>query len=226
MGLNQIASLINSPFTILVIFAILVAAARPDRDPEGEGLYAVYLAGASIASLYIGLVAAASLGQAITRFQVGNTPGNQTLNSTAPYGYFFDDASASTIAAYGTVVVIAAIVFGFHAQRRRELGQGDRPPDDVVERVERAYLAGVCFAMVSLALTAAIGAGSSAVTFFSPPNHGDYARDLAGGTLLSDGGLVLVAFLIFRSRFWAIRRGQLEHDGEEPDLPLADLDAS
>ena len=67
----------------------------------------------------------------------------------------------------------------------------------------------------------ALVAAAAGYTFLSPPNHGDEVRDLAGGQLLSYGGLVVIAFFIFRARFWSIRGLDPEADNGEP--PLAEL---
>jgi hypothetical protein len=76
----------------------------------------------------------------------------------------------------------------------------------------------VCFAMVSLAAVAAVVAGAAGYNFFSQPiaaGNGDRIRDLAMGSLLSYGGLVLVAGLVFRTNFWAIR-GNDETPDDDP----------
>ena len=47
MNAYRLATLVGIPITVLVVFAILAVAARPDRNPDGNGVYAVYLGLAS-----------------------------------------------------------------------------------------------------------------------------------------------------------------------------------
>ena len=75
--------------------------------------------------------------------------------------------------------------------------------------------------MLSIGLAASTVAGTNIVIFLAPPNHGDFARDIAGGTALSYGLIALVAFFIFRARFWGIRGQEPEANDGEP--PLAEL---
>ena len=47
MNAYQLATPVGIPITVLVVFANLAIAARPDRDPDGNGVYALYLGLAS-----------------------------------------------------------------------------------------------------------------------------------------------------------------------------------
>jgi hypothetical protein len=108
--------------------------------------------------------------------------------------------------------VLAGIGFGFHHQRRAELRTTAQYVDSTAERIDHAYDAAVCFAMVVLILVSGLSAGLAGYTFFSPPGHGDVVRDVAGGQALTYGGLALAAWLIFRARFWAIRGGRPDRE--------------
>ena len=144
----QLATTIGLPTTALVVMVFFLVIARPDRDHEGNGVYAAYLATASVISLCVLLISATA-------------------------------------------------------------------------RVDRAADAAICFTMIVLMFIGALVAAAAGYTFFSPPNHRDEIRDLSGGQLLSYGGLVVVAFFIFRARFWGIRGQDPEAGDGEP--PLAEL---
>ena len=215
MTTYTIATLIGIPVTVLLVFGILIVAARPDREPNGDGVYAAYLGLASIAALYFGLIAAGSLGEAITIFLVGKDPspgfGNSLLSLSD------SQSSGANVVAFAVGTVVAAIVYGFHSRRRHELIESCH--DRVLMPVDSAYLATVCFAMLSIVLAASTVAGTNIVIFLAPPNHGDFARDIAGGTALSYGLIALVAFFIFRARFWGIRGQEPEANDGEPGSP-------
>ena len=119
MTTYTIATLIGIPVTVLLVFGILIVAARPDREPNGDGVYAAYLGLASIAALYFGLIAAGSLGEAITIFLVGKDPspgfGNSLLSLSD------SQSSGANVVAFAVGTVVAAIVYGFHSRRRHEL---------------------------------------------------------------------------------------------------------
>jgi hypothetical protein len=63
----QAATTIGMPITVVIVMVLLIVVARPDRDPDGDGLYAVYLATVSLTTLYILLVSATGLAESIAR---------------------------------------------------------------------------------------------------------------------------------------------------------------
>lgn len=210
----QLITNIGAPLTVLLVFALLVVLARPDCD--SDGVYAVYLGAASLASLYMLLVMTAAGIQAVgEHFARGRESGFDQISVTS-FDFMFGDNSNATLGATAAAVVFAAIVFGFHTQRRRELRAAHQDQASGATRVDRAYLASVCFAMVTIVLQSAILIGGSAIAFFDTKQ--DYSRDVAAGTLIGYGLAALVAFLIFRTHFWAIR-------GRSPDPTGAATDA-
>lgn len=227
----QIAATIGIPVTVLVVLVLLIAVARPDRDPDGDGLYAVYLAAVSVTTLYMMLVSLAALGEGISEHFAISEQESSLIGETGSSSSYFIlglvQGSDASIAAFAALALFGAIGFGFHHQRRAELRTKLEFTGSAAERVDRAHDAAVCFAMIVLIFIGALIAGVAGYTFFAPPNHGDTVRDVAGGQLLSYGLLVLVAFLIFRSRFWAIRGGRPESDGEDDDInrvPVVEID--
>jgi hypothetical protein len=217
----QFASVIAIPVSVLLVAVTLIAFARPDAD---EGPYAAYLALVSLLSLYLLLLALAALGEAIGQhLVVGDDPYRSGIGSSGSldvYYSLFTNGGAAAIAGFATVAAVAAAAFGFHRRRRTEL-LSDAVTGGTVDRIDRAYRGAVCFAMVSLAAVAAVVAGTAGYNFFSQPiaiADGDRIRDLAMGSLLSYGGLVLVAGLVFRANFWAIRGND-----EETEVTPAEL---
>jgi hypothetical protein len=205
----QVVSVIGIPLTVLLVGVTLIAFARPDPD---DGPYAAYLALASLLSIYLLLLALAATGEAIGQHLVlgDDDPFRSdlgSLNSLSVYYSLFTTGGAAAIAGFATVAAVAGGSFGFHHRRRTEL-LVEAPEGGTVDRIDRAYRGAVCFAMLSLALVAALVAGAAGYNFFAQPiagGDGDRLRDLAMGSLLAYGGLVLVAGLVFRANFWAIR---------------------
>ncbi|MBK5288324.1 MAG: hypothetical protein JJE46_07645 [Acidimicrobiia bacterium] len=208
----QFISNIGAPATVLLVVALLMVLARPDRDTGGDGAYAVYLSAASLAALYMLLVMTAAGIQAIAEhFARGRANGFNNVSITS-FDLFFGDNSNATIGATAAAIVVAAIVYGFHTRRRRELRTVEGHEASGVARVGRAYLGSVCFAMVTILLESAILIGGSAIAFIDTSN--DRSRDIAAGTLIGYGLVALVAFLIFRSHFWAFRGTPGDNIGE------------
>ena len=202
MSTFQYISDAGAPLVVLVIFVLLMAVARPDRDSDGDGVYAVYLSGASLTALYTLLVFGAGLVQAVAE-EFARASTATGIDSPFRFGSAPGDGSTAAIGALGTALVLAAIVYGFHTQRRRELQAIEGNETGASGRIGRAYLASVCFAMVMIVLRSALVAGVAAVEFIDTTD--DHTRDIAAGTLIGNGLAALAAFLIFRSHFWAIR---------------------
>ena len=220
----QLATTIGLPTTALVVMVFLLVIARPDRDPEGNGVYGAYLATASVISLYVLLISAAALGEAVTQDLVGSAQ-SSALDGASPTSSYFLlqllQGGEASIAIYAVIAALAAIIYLFHHRRRAELRASANFSGSAAARVDRAADAAICFTMIVLMFIGALVAAAAGYTFFSPPNHRDEIRDLSGGQLLSYGGLVVVAFFIFRARFWGIRGQDPEAGDGEP--PLAEL---
>jgi hypothetical protein len=202
----QLTTFVGLPLVIVFVASVLLAFARPDRG-DGDGLYASYLAVARLFGVYMGLLAAAGLAEAISqRIVLGEPAGeaNQFSGLSRIYTSLIDDGGGAPIGAFATLLVLMIVVYVYHARRASELATEQDP---AAIRVERAYAGAVCFAMLSLVISAGLVAGAAGYDFFSEPiaTSNDHLRDLAMGALLVYGGLVLVAGLIFRANVWAIR---------------------
>lgn len=223
MSSLQFVSIVSIPVTVLLVAVALIAFARPDSD---DGVYAAYLALASLSSLYLLLLTLAASGESVAQQLVLRDARDAELGSPGSldaYFSLFTSGGASAIAAFASVAAVMAGSFGFHARRRAEL-VATTAPGGTVDRVDRAYRAAVCFAMVSLAAVGGLLAGNAGYNFFSQPfaaANGDRVRDLAMGSLLAYGALVLAAGLVFRANVWAIRGNDRTRDD---DLAIADVD--
>jgi hypothetical protein len=206
MSALQLSTFVGIPLVVLIVALALLAFARPDRD-HGNGVYASYLALIRVFSLYIGLVAAAGLGEAVSQRLVlgegGTTEDRFSSSLPSVYISFVNDGDGAAIAAFATVLTLMVVAFAYHHRRARELAtEGDA----AARRVERAYSGALCFAMVAIIVSAGLIAGTSGYNFFAEPITSDeHLRDLSMGALLVYGALVLVAGLVFRANFWAIR---------------------
>jgi hypothetical protein len=224
MSSLQFISVVGIPVTVLLVAVALIAFARPDAD---EGIYPAYLALVSLLSIYLFLLALAALGESIAQHLVLGDARDADLGSTGSFGVYyslFASGGASAIAAFAALTVLMGASLGFHTQRRAEL-LAVVPRGSTPERIERAYRAAVCFAMVSLVAVGGVLAGNAGYNFFSQPvagGRGDELRDLAMGSLLAYGGLVLVAGLIFRANVWAIRGN--DESSIDPDADLVEMD--
>ena len=209
MSAFQITSIIGVPLAVLFVTIVLLAFARPDRD-EDNGVYAAYLAIASVFSLYLGLLALAALGEAITQYLViGTDPSNGELANPvagrAALNHVVGGNGAESIAAFAALAGLMAIAYAYHARRRSELIASETT-SPTVANVDRAYRAGACFAMLSLITIGAVIAGASGYDFFSQPvGSTAQLRDFAMGSLVTYGGLVLLAGAVFRLNVWGIR---------------------
>ncbi len=224
MSAFQLTTIVGIPLAVLFVAVVLLGFARPDRD-EDHGIYASYLALASVFSLYVGVLAVAALGEAIGQhLAVGDDPSRDLMNDDGVWRTYFQlvaNGGPSTIAAFATLTALMAGVFTYHARRRRELAAAEHP-HLAIARIDRAYRASVCFAMVSLIAIGALVAGSAGYDFLAEPvgSSGEF-RDQSMATLLAFGGLVLAAGLVLRANLWAMRGGAGEAEGE-PEL--ADLE--
>jgi hypothetical protein len=222
MSSLQFVSVLAIPVTVLLVAVTLIALSRPDPD---EAVYASYLALVSLLSLYLLLLALAALGESVGQHLVLDPARDSELGSPGSldvYFSLFTRGGGSAIAAFATVSAVMAASFGFHQRRRTEL-LATSTPGGTADRVDRAYRGAVCFAMVSLAALGALLAGNAGYNFFSQPvsvSTGDQVRDLAMGSLLSYGALVLVAGLVFRANVWAIRG---KDETPDDDVTLAEM---
>lgn len=222
MSSVQFASVLAIPLTVLLVAVALIALARPDPD---EAVYATYLALVSLLSLYLLLLALAALGESVGQHLVLDPARDSELGSSGSldvYFSLFTRGGGSAIAAFATVAAVMAASFGFHHRRRTEL-LATSTPGGTADRIDRAYRGAVCFAMVSLAALGALLAGNAGYNFFSQPvstASGDQVRDLAMGSLLAYGALVLVAGLVFRANVWAIRGND---ETPDDDVTLAEM---
>lgn len=223
MSTFSLTSFIGVPLAVLFVTVVLLAIARPDRD-EDNGAYAAYLALASVFSLYLGLLALAALGDAISQYLVvGPDPanGDQLIQGTLRGSIaLMTMGGASSIAACATLAALMGIAYGYHARRRAELmaAAADAP---TIVNVDRAYRGDVCFAMLSLIAIGALVAGSSGYEFFAEKiGSSDQLRDLAMGSLVTYGALILVAGAVFRLNVWGIRGGDaMTNDGSTRRRP-------
>ena len=214
--------MIGIPVTVLLVAVTLIAIARPDPD---DGPYAAYLALASLLSIYLLLLALTATGEALGQHLV--------MGDDDPFRS--DIGSVGSLSIYYSLFTTggAARSPGSPPSRWWQAGRSVPPPaprgaarrrPEADRRAHRPRLPGaVCFAMVSLALVAALVAGAAGYTFFSQPvsiANGDRIRDLAMGSLLSYGGLVLVAGLVFRANVWAIRGND---EAPDDDVTLAEM---
>ncbi|MEP6624961.1 MAG: hypothetical protein ABJC79_10990 [Acidimicrobiia bacterium] len=220
MSAFQLTAIIAVPLTILLVTIVLLAFARPDRD-EDNGAYASYLALASVFSLYLGLLALAALGEAVTQYLVvGDSDARDLLNTPSTFRTYFSLMSTggpSAIAGFATLTALMAVAFSYHARRRTELtaSSGNHP---TIDGINRAYRASVCFAMISLIAIGAVVAGSAGYDFFAERiGSTDELRDQAMGSLLAYGGLVLLAGVVFRRNIWDIRGGNEVADDGPPE---------
>lgn len=224
MSAFQLTSIIGVPLVVLFVAVVLLAFARPDRD-EDTGVYAAYLALASVFSLYVGLLALAALGEAVSQhLAAGDESTRDLLGTPSAYRTYFSLVSGggpAPIAAFAAMAALMGAVFAYHSRRRSELAASERPTS-TAGRIDRAYRASTCFSAVSLIAIGALVAGSAGYEFFAERvGSNSELRDMAMGSFIAYGGLVLVAGAVFRTNIWAIRGGEIDDD--EGDLEVADL---
>ena len=224
MSAFQLTSIIGVPLVVLFVAVVLVAFARPDRD-EDTGVYASYLALASVFSLYVGLLALAALGEAVSQhLAFSDASTRDLLNAPSAYRTYFSLVSGggpSPIAAFAALAALMGAVFVYHSRRRSELAASARP-DSAAVRIDRAYRASICFSAVSLIAIGALVAGSAGYDFFAERvGSSSELRDAAMGSFIAYAGLVSVAGAVFRMNIWAIRDGEMDEDEGDPEL--ADL---
>ena len=223
MSAFQLTTVIGVPMAVLFVTVALLAFARPDRDTV-NGPYAAYLALASVFSLYLGLLSLAALGEAISQQLVGNDTSRELLGPTTLRTYFslVSEGGASSVAAFAALTALMGAGFAYHARLRSDLAASETT-NATVTRVERAYRAGACFAMLSLIAIGALVAGSAGYDFFAEQiGSTDRLRDLAMGSFVSYGALVLLGGAVFRLNISTIR-GRFDND-HFGDPPIAELD--
>ena len=179
----QLAVYVAVPLTALFLIVGLVAFARTDRDPE-HGVYASYLAITTTFAIYATLLAASSLGEAITQALIKDPPrdeGTIFAEGTMSSLTLFGGSDGMAAAGYAATVGVLALVVGFHLRRRSELLAGDST-SPTVERVDGAFCAGLCFVVIAFTASAATMAGFAADDFVTAPVTSiDAERDLAMG---------------------------------------------
>lgn len=223
MSAFQLTTIVGVPLAVLLISVVLLAFTRPDRD-NVNGIYAVYLALASVFTLYLGLLALAALGEAVSQhLVVGDSPASDLLPNQGSLRTYFSlvaGGGASTIAAFATLTALMGIAFAYHARRRVELATS-ATESPTISQVDRAYRGSVCFAMLSLVAIGAMVAGSAGYDFFAEPvASSDRLRDLAMGSFVSYAGLIVVAGIVFRVNVWAIRG----NDDDINRVPVVEID--
>jgi hypothetical protein len=65
---------VTLPVTVLLVLVLLLLAARPDRDDNGDGLYATYLSVVGVSALYLVLVLGVTCVSAAVRRVVVEQP--------------------------------------------------------------------------------------------------------------------------------------------------------
>lgn len=215
MSAYQLVNYVGIPLTVLLVAVVLVAFARPDRT--GDGTYVAYLGFAQVFSLYALLLALATTAETVAQRIALGDPGTSPAQSpNGVTGFALSalggDGDLAPAFAAGALALVMIVVFVFHARRRGEI---DLRAEGVAA-VDRAYRGSVCFAMVTLALTAALGMGLGGYRFLDRPvGISDRVHNLAGFELVIYGALLIATFVIFRAHFWDIRpgRGNDEADG-------------
>lgn len=219
------------PVTILVVYLVLVAFARPDRDDErGDGLYASYLGVVGVVSLYtvllFGVIAVATLGELVLVDRAGGSDEfNGISQATGVVGLLSgfgsgttDEQTKATFVLATSLAGAAAIAFAYHSRRRSELEASDGYADSAAARVDRAYRAAVAFVAVTLGIIAVGFIGDAVYQLVTEPSTQGVTptvvRDRAAVELVSFGLLLVVVLTIFRSAFWAIRGVDDEGDDE------------
>lgn len=213
----------------LVAFVVFVLVARPDRDPDGDGLYSVYLSTISIASLYLvltfGVMAADTGVQAIIvdfgrrGIEDFGSPGFLTVLGGFASASTADDAVTSAVVT-GLLALAAGVVLTFHLRRRAELLGRGRVAGTAADRVDRAFLGGVCFVVATIGITAFGLAGFGAFRIIAPDITGEiesFEREQGISQLIAYGLLVGICIGVFRRCFWSMRRTD-GPDADEPEL--------
>lgn len=224
--LSLLQSYAAIPLAALLVFVVLVAVARPDRDQGGNGLYAVYLSAVGITALYIVFVFGAMfLGSIAERllvdFPTAREQGFDSFSSSGVPGGFANllsgigpagdaDGAVQSAVASGMVAAGAAAVLGFHLRRRSELLADEGFAGSAAERVDRAFLAAVAFVTVIVGITALGFAGYGVFRIVAPDVSGQldtFESEQGLAQALAYGALVAACIVVFRRCFWSIRDG-------------------
>ncbi len=148
-------------------------------------------------------------------------PGHDQFQGSSPLGVVgflsgfagVDDGDTTAITAVlaGVLAIAAGLVLAFHLRRRGELLVTDDFAASAAERVDRAYLAGVCFLVVTVGLSAITVVGYAVMRLVAPDVTGEvrqFEQDQGTAQLIAYGLLTLVCIGIFRASFWSIRGGR------------------
>jgi hypothetical protein len=224
------------PIVVIVALLALVLIARPDRGPGDDGLYASYLSAINIASLYLLLTAGAAAIDAIAQgvlvsFPAGNNgfEGPTSAGFLSALGGYYGGPESSDTAAIAAVVngvlaIAAGLVLMFHLRRRQELLASASFTGSAAERVDRAYLGGVCFLTATIGVIAAAITGYSIMRLVAPDVTGTVRHleeEQGTAQLIAYGLLTVISFSVFRFCFWGIRGGP---DGDGYDELDDDVD--
>ncbi len=215
------------PIVVLVALLALVLIARPDRGPGDDGLYAAYLSAIGVASLYLLLTAGATAIDAIAQgvlvsFPAGNTSFEGATAAgflTALGGYFGgpenSDTAAIAAVVNGVLAIAAGLVLMFHLRRRQELLASGTFTGSAAERVDRAYLGGICFLTVTVGVMAAAITGYSIMRLVAPDVTGTvrhFEEEQGTAQLIAYGLLTVISYTVFRFEKKRIGGGR-EGDG-------------
>jgi hypothetical protein len=208
------------PFSVVIVYVTLALAARPDRDDQGNGLYAFYLGLVSLVSLYVLLVFGANTISAVGELVLVDHGGLSTdtfdnSGVSGVYGLFFsssvgsEEEAAGFLVLAGAFVLAAALVFTFHLRRRQELAASPGYDGSAAERGARAYGGAVAFMTVLLGVLATVFVGDALYRMIAEPTTSGVTRavvrDRATIQLIAFGALLVTTLWLFRAHFWAIR---------------------
>jgi hypothetical protein len=226
------------PLTILVVYLALVLLARPDRDEEGNGLYASYLGLVGVTSMYalltFGVAALAALGELILvdrsgirdEFGSGFTTPGGALGILSGYSSLNTDSEVQAALVLGlALTAAAAIVFVYHLRRREELAITDGYDGSAPDRIDRVYRATLAFVAVTVGIIAVGWVGDAVYRLLAEPDTTgvtrEVVRDRATVQLVAYGALVAATIALFRSSFWAIR-GDTHGEADEDLVEMGD----
>ena len=216
------------PIVVLVALLALVLIARPDRGPGDDGLYA------AVSERDRCRVPVPAPHRRCHRdrrdraqgvlvsFPARNTSFEGATSAgflTALGGYFGgpenSDTAAIAAVVNGVLAIAAGLVLMFHLRRRQELLASGTFTGSAAERVDRAYLGGICFLTVTVGVMAAAITGYSIMRLVAPDVTGTvrhFEEEQGAAQLIAYGLLTVISFTVFRFCFWGIR-GVRDGDG-------------
>jgi hypothetical protein len=219
------------PLTVLLVLVVFLAIARPDHDDTGDGIYAVYLSVAAVTALYLMLIfGVAGLNAVAQRVLVDRPPqsaqdfGNGGL--TGVTGLFLGgeegdpDLLVQQAVLSGLMALGAGIVFVFHVRRRSELAASEDFAGSAGARVDRAYLAAVCFIAIVIGIPALGFLGHGALRLVAPGVTGSidtFEEQQGVAQLISFGALLAACIALFQTHFWSVRSSSESEADPEPD---------